>query len=205
MKDFVQEKKTSISSFAFEVIFKYSQAKTFNYAPHTLFDEFQRKICSMASVGGYVFAFLHFYSYFYSYTCAHGSGDFSVNSDPINSSLFEDEALYNFLSKKIWPSFFTTDGKLLKREEFDKKISKILQLDIRSLYPTAQCLKQPVLNPILFSTCIKEDAVKMADSYVMKKNGIYSINDPCQNVRNSGKNDDLFVVPVNNHCSPYHR
>ena len=135
----------------------------------------------------------------------HGSGEFSEESDCVNSELFANEDLYNFLSKEIWPSFFKSDGRFLEREAFDKNISKILQLDIRSLYPTAQTLKQPVLNPILFSTCLKEDGNKMANNHVMKKNGICSLNAPCQNVRNSEKNEELFVVPVNHHSNPYHR
>ena len=108
------------------------------------------------------------------------------------------------MSKKIWPAFFKADGTLLPKEEFQKKIHKIINLDIRSLYPTAQTAKQPVLNPLLLSTCTKEDADLM-NSYG-QQNAVFALNDPCQSTRASKRDEDnLFLVPVNNKQTPYHR
>lgn len=93
-------------------------------------------------------------------------------------------------------------------EKFTKHLEKIVNLDVRSLYPTAQTKEQPVLNPLLFSTCLKKDSELLEDHSAMRKKGVVCLNGPCHAVRRSARlneKQDLFLQPVNHYATPYHR
>lgn len=87
---------------------------------------------------------------------------------------------------------------------FKKSVSKSIQLDFRSLYPSAQVRKQPVLNAILLSAASREDALLLSQRKQIKDKGVLAINPVCQRLR---KNDpeEVFMVPINHYKNPPHR
>ena len=113
--------------------------------------------------------------------------------------------LYKNLSSGIWPSCFKSDGKTpIPAQCFTKGVKKTIQMDFRSLYPSAQIKKQPVLNGILFSVANKEDAYLLSQRKKIRRKSILSINQVCQRTRNSSS-DEQFLVPINNYKTPQHR
>ena len=140
------------------------------------------------------------------YTSAHASGEFSECSGvKINQLWGQKPSLYTSLSGEIWPSCFKKDGKTpLSPNVFKKSVAKDIQLDFRSLYPSAQVRKQPVLNPILLSSASKEDAHQLSQRKRIRKKGVLAINPVCQRVRKNHPKEK-FLVPINHYKTPAHR
>ena len=140
------------------------------------------------------------------YTSAHASGIFSEDSGvQINRLWGQNPSLYKEMSSKIWPSCFKRDRKTpLSPECFTKSVSKIIQQDFRSLYPSAQLRKQPVLNGILLTAASREDARLLSQRKKIRAKNVLAINPVCQRVRKD-KPRDLFLVPINHYKTPPHR
>ena len=77
-------------------------------------------------------------------------------------------------------------------------------MDFRSLYPSAQVRKQPVLNGILLSAASREDALLLSQRKKIKNNGVLAINSVCQRLRKS-EPEEKFLVPINHYKTPPHR
>ena len=111
------------------------------------------KFALVELLGGDILFYLGIYIYFLKlrYTSAHSAGVFSEDSGAkINSLWGRNQSLYKNLSPDKWPSCFKRDKKTpISAKRFNKSLTKTIQLDFRSLYPSAQCKKQPVLNGIL--------------------------------------------------------
>ena len=123
----------------------------------------------------------------------------------MNSFWGTDPSLYTSLSREIWPSCFEDGGgEYISPASFNKTVSKTIQLDVRSLYPTAQTKKQPLLNGVLLTAANKNDAYLLNRRKKIRKNGVLAINQVCQRVRDSNI-DDVFLVPINNYKIPRHR
>ena len=205
----IQERCLTLSSFAFSTIFVYKQTKRENNkAPHQTRNEFEREILSRATIGGYFFSLsllFFLFSFFPRYTSAHAAGEFSARSEvKINEVWGSKPELYKNLSSSVWPSCFKKDKVTpLSQDSFTKKVAKIINLDFRSLYPSAMLQKQPVLNGILLSVANKEDAIKLCDRKKISKKDVLALNQVCQNVRNT-KDADCVLVPVNNYKRTQH-
>ena len=105
----------------------------------------------------------------------------------------------------MWPSCFKRDKKTpLSSSCFKKPVSKSIQLDFRSLYPSAQVRKQPVLNGILLTAASEEDAYLLSQRKKIRKKGVLAINSVCQRVRKK-KPTKKFLMPINHFKSPPHR
>ena len=77
-------------------------------------------------------------------------------------------------------------------------------MDVRSLYPSAQLLKQPLLNGILLTAAGQEDAHLLSKRKWIRMKNVLAINPVCQRVRkNSHKSE--FLVPINHYKTPRHR
>ena len=140
------------------------------------------------------------------YTSAHASGIFSEDSGvQINRLWGQKPTLYKKMSSKIWPSSFKKDKKTpLSPNNFKKSVSKSIQLDFRSLYPSAQLRKQPVLNGILLTAACKEDAYLLSQRQKIRKKNVLAINPVCQRVRKDDRKE-LFMMPINHYKTPPHR
>ena len=140
------------------------------------------------------------------YTSAHASGIFSEDSGvQINSFLGKQPSLYENLSSEIWPSFFDEDKKTpISSQAFNKSVAKSIQLDFRSLYPSAQCRKQPVLNGILLSSAGEKDAHLLSQRKKIREKNVLAINPVCQRVREKDSGE-IFLVPINYYKTPRHR
>ena len=93
-------------------------------------------------------------------------------------------------------------------ESFRKAVAKTIQLDFRSLYPSAQVRKQPVLNGILLSSANKDDAYLLSQRSKIRKQNVLAINPVCQRVRtqdNDKGDGERFLVPINHYKTPPHR
>ena len=123
----------------------------------------------------------------------------------INQLWGQKPELYTNLSSKIWPSCFKKDMETpISPNCFKKRVSKSIQLDFRSLYPSAQVCKQPVLNAVLLTAASKEDAYLLSQRKKIRKKGVLAINPVCQRVRKSNPKKK-FLMPINNYKTPPHR
>ena len=87
---------------------------------------------------------------------------------------------------------------------FQKSVSKSIQLDFRSLYPSAQLRKQPTLNGIMLTAASKEDAYLLSKRRKIREKNVLAVNPVCQRVRKDSVKE-LFMVPINHYKTPPHR
>ena len=123
----------------------------------------------------------------------------------INQLWGQKPELYSSLSSEIWPSCFKKDLETpISPNCFKKPISKNIQLDVRSLYPSAQICKQPILNAVLLTAASEEDVYLLSQRKKIRKKGVLAINPVCQRVRKNNPKK-RFLLPINNYKAPPHR
>jgi hypothetical protein len=155
-------RKWTISSLAYYLFYIENKANDpLHVAPGKVHDPLINILCDECVVGGY--------------TCAHSHGD--VDSNFIINQHLEKVSVP--LSSRAFPSFTATNT-------FDKKMSKVIGLDIRAQYAYSSTLPLPYGVPLLLSTINVPS---------MKKKSLIDVKGFCNAVQTNPTN--LSVQTIN--------